>query len=318
MRQSCGLATRAYSSNGLSAALLATFVATGFEPNLATAQTIARRDTVIFELSKTIEEPTNFNWFFPTGRRDQGAQQSMWEPLLLLNYDTGELDPWLATDITSNNSQDVWTLTLRKDVRWSDATPLTADDVLFTVNMILESKNDVLPALEAVTLRAQVENVSSSGPLNVVFKLRKPNPRFALESFGGSILGSFLVMPAHIWKNQDPQTFTFSTPIGTGPYKLSQATKTKVTWLRDDNWWGVKAGFQHLPEPTQLIWQVFDNETKSKEALVANNLDAGREYTLSSFIDAKSSNTKIVGWDQNSSLAWNDPVCAPTRHQHAA
>ncbi|MEM7568101.1 MAG: hypothetical protein AAF321_12800, partial [Pseudomonadota bacterium] len=45
---------------------------------LAAAQDIGREDTVVFDLDRTITDPTNFNWFTPGTKREHGAHQSMW------------------------------------------------------------------------------------------------------------------------------------------------------------------------------------------------------------------------------------------------
>ncbi|MET4324457.1 peptide/nickel transport system substrate-binding protein [Bradyrhizobium sp. i1.15.2] len=290
------------------------------------AQAPVRKDIAVFDLTKSIDDPKNFNWFTRGTKREHGAHQAMWEPLFLLDYETGELEPWLAANpMTANGAQDVWTLTLRKDIKWSDGMPFTANDVKFTVEMARDY--DTLTAMEAATMRSQVESVAvtAAKPLEAVFKLRKPNPRFALENFGGSLFGSFLIMPAHIWKDaigkdalgkeRDPADFKFQNPIGTGPYKLKDATKTAATWVRDSNWWSLKGGTppfkKKLPEPLQLEWHVIDTEAQSKTELVSNDnkIDAAREFTLANFTDAKSQNPKIVGWDAAGPLAWNDP-CA--------
>ncbi|MFK4502882.1 peptide/nickel transport system substrate-binding protein [Bradyrhizobium japonicum] len=290
----------------------------------ASAQAPARTDVAIFDLARSIDDPKNFNWYTRGTKREHGAHQAMWEPLFLLDYETGKLEPWLATSpMTANAAQDVWTLTLRKDIKWSDGTPFTAADVKFTVDMVL--RYDGLTAMEAATLRSQVESVTvvAAKPLEAVFKLRKPNPRFALENFGGGLFGSFLIMPAHIWKDaigkdafgkeKNPADFKFSNPIGTGPYKLRDATEGAMTWVRDPNWWGIKGGAgafkKKLPDPLQLEWRWIDNEAKSKNEIIQGSIDASREFTLASFTDAKNQNAKIVGWDAASPLAWNDP-CA--------
>src|SRR5260370_40434775 len=101
--------------------------------------TVARADTVIFDVDATSDPaPTNFNLFLPSGTlRNQGAHQAMWEPLFILNYETGKIQPWLGTDFKANATQDVWTLSLRKGITWSDGVPFTADDVVFTVQMLV-------------------------------------------------------------------------------------------------------------------------------------------------------------------------------------
>ncbi|MCY4242513.1 MAG: ABC transporter substrate-binding protein, partial [Rhodobacter sp.] len=106
----------------------------------ALAQDVTREDTVIFDLDRTIKDPRNFNWMTPGTKRMHGAHQAMWEPLFILNYGTGELDPWLGTAITANDAGDVWTLELRDGVEWSDGEAFDADDVVFTVNLAMSNE----------------------------------------------------------------------------------------------------------------------------------------------------------------------------------
>lgn len=297
-----------------------------------------RSDAVIFDLAQPINAPDNFNWFFVddgsgarTPRREQGAHQAMWEPLFILDYSTGALEPWLAAaPMTVDATMKVWTLKLRERIEWSDGKPFTADDVVFTVNLALNENIDI-PAMEAVTLRSQVENAAKVDPLTVQFTLRRPNPRFALENFGAGRFGSFLIMPKHIWeKVKNPEkslaTYKFNPPVGTGPYKLKSADETQIVWELNDNWWGAKIDdvkdgpdsdtlpdkrirWRPLPEPKQLIWRHVADDFASKELIEANEIDAARPFTIEAFQEAKTKNPDIVGWDDASGLSWNDP-CA--------
>jgi peptide/nickel transport system substrate-binding protein len=290
----------------------------------ALAQAPARKDIAIFDLAKPIDDPKNFNWYTRGTKREHGAHQAMWEPLFLLDYETGKLEPWLAISMEQQDAKNKpleWTLILNKNAAWSDGKPFKADDVKFTVDMVL--KYDTLTAMEAATLRAQVKQVTKISDTELLFTLRRPNPRFKLENFGASLFGSFLIMPAHIWKDaigkdalgneKDPAKFKFSSPIGTGPYKLKDPTNASMTWVRDPNWWGIKGGAaafkRKLPDPLQLEWRSIDTEAKSKNEIIQSNIDASREFTLDNFTDAKNQNAKIVGWDAASPIAWNDP-CA--------
>ena len=101
-----------------------------------------RKETVIFDIDGgRVVAPDLWHPYLPTGaRRDQGFHQCMLEPLQILNYETGELTNWLAESFTSNSSLDVWTLKLRKGITWSDGKPMTADDVVFTVELAVEKR----------------------------------------------------------------------------------------------------------------------------------------------------------------------------------
>ena len=135
----------------------------------AFAQDVAREDTVIFDLDRTIQDPENFNWMTDGSgiRRMQGAHQTMWEPLFILNYSTGELEPWLGLEATSDDGGLTWTLTLREGVTWSDGEAFDADDVVFSVEMAMG--NEELTAREAATVRGQVASVEAVDPLTVRF-----------------------------------------------------------------------------------------------------------------------------------------------------
>ncbi|MEM1360813.1 MAG: ABC transporter substrate-binding protein [Pseudomonadota bacterium] len=277
---------------------------------MATAQDVAREDTVIFDLDRTIQDPENFNWMTDgTGiRRMHGAHQTMWEPLFILNYGTGELDPWLATEFEGNADSTEFTITLRDGVTWSDGEPFNADDVVFTVEMA--KANEELNAREVATLRDQVASVEKLDDLTVKFTLTNPNPRFVVENFGVRIFGSFLVMPEHIWAAQDnPATFAFNPPIGTGPYTFTSAASNRAIWDRNDDWWGAASGFQDLPEPRRVVFLESGGEESRAQLMATNQMDAAQNLSVGTFEAIKAQNPAAIAWYADYPYAVADP-CA--------
>ena len=268
----------------------------------------SRETTVIFDLDRTIKDPENFNPFTPGTKREHGAHQAMWEPLFILNYTTGELDPWLGTAFESNEDATEWTLSIREGVTWSDGEAFDADDVVFTVNMALE--NEELTEREAATIRDQVASVEKVDDLTVRFTLKDANPRFAVENFGNRIFGSFLVMPEHVWSAaENPATFAFFPPIGTGPYEYASGDTNRMTWTRRDGWWGAETGFMDMPAPEQLIWLETGGEESRAQLLATNQLDAGQNVTLGTFEAIQAQNPNVIAWEASLPYAWPDP-CA--------
>ena len=296
--------------NGL---LAASAIALALTASPALAQDVPREQTVIFDLDRTIADPTNFNWFTPGAyQRVQGAHQAMWEPLFILNYESGEIEPWLGISFEPNDTLDAWTLTLRDGVEWSDGEPFNADDVIFTINMLLGDETAALQ--EAANMQQWVESVEKIDDHTVQFNLVGANPRFPLDYFSVRIFGSLLIMPEHVWAGQDPETFKFydeeqGWPIGTGPYTFTTADTSRAVWDRNDDWWGAASGFMELPEPQRLIWLESGTEENRAQLLANNQLDAAQTVTLGAFEVIQAMNPAIIAWHGGMPFSWPDP-CA--------
>ena len=119
------------------------------------------------------------------------------EPLAILNYETGEIMPWLALGSSSNDSLDVWTLHLREGAEWSDGEAVDADDVVFTFEMLLNPENAGL--WRAPNVQTWLESVETIDAQTVQFNLKTPNPRFGLDFLTLKLGFNILIMPEHIW-----------------------------------------------------------------------------------------------------------------------
>lgn len=274
----------------------------------AGAQDVPREDTLILDIDRTISTPDNFNWFTPGVKRQHGAHQLMWEPLFIGNFATGGIDPWLATGFEANDDNTVYTISLREGVEWSDGEAFDADDFVFTANMVLG--NDNLSEREAAAFRAQVESVEKIDDLTVQINLSNANPRFVSEILAVRTFGTFLVMPEHIWSEvEDPATFAFSEPVGTGPYTLNSAATNRAIWDRNDDWWGAKTGFEDLPAPQRVIVLETGGEENRAQLIATNQIDVAHTVTLGTFEAIRFQNPNVISWEADLPYAWPDP-CA--------
>jgi peptide/nickel transport system substrate-binding protein len=296
----------------------ATPVAEALTPTPAEAVPAAeaeRRKTVIFDIDGgRVVDPELWNPFVPGSRRDHGYHQAVLEPLFILNYTTGQLVPWLGESMEANETLDVWTLKLREGVKWSDGEDFNADDVVFTYQMLL----DHAPELSySAGLSEWLDRVEKVDDLTVRFTLKKPNPRFQLDWVSVKAWGNICIMPEHIWKDQDPLTFKFydptkGWPVGTGPYKLVSVSPTEFVYLRDDNWWGAKAGFKPLPKPEKLIWTWAGPEETRAALMAEGKLDSLMDITLGTFLALKERNPNVIAWYKDKPYAWVPDPCVRT------
>jgi peptide/nickel transport system substrate-binding protein len=279
----------------------------------AVAQDVAREDTVIFDIDGVegaLAAFDNFNTMIPGGRGNQGLGQAVREPLFILNYETGEIQPWLAESFVPNDEQTVWTLNLREGAEWADGEAFNADDVVFTIQMRLDDATQALGG--AANMQKWVDTVEKVDDYTVVFNLKAPNPRFQLDYFSVRIGGDPYILPEHVRGDKDPFTFNDydpeqGWPLGTGPYTLTSATETDFIYDRNDEWWGAKTGVFHLPEPLRLIWIVTGNDQIRSTLAVDNEVDSIMDVTRGAFEAMQSQNPNIISWFSDVPYVWLDP-----------
>jgi len=130
---------------------------------------------------------------------------------------TGVLTPVLAESYTISADGKSYTFVLRKNVKFTDDTPITADDVVFTVK---KAQDPALKSPEYANWSGV--NVVAVDQRTIRFTLSKPYAPF----LGLTTLG---VLPAHLWQNIGDAEFPFSAletnPVGTGPFKVSGVSR---------------------------------------------------------------------------------------------
>ncbi|MCY3936446.1 MAG: ABC transporter substrate-binding protein [Chloroflexi bacterium] len=270
---------------------------------------VPREATVIFEnIEGRVAIPDNMNPYISGQYLDWGMWQATQEALFYLNYETGEVMPWLSSGYTFNDDNSEVTISIRDGVKWADGTPFTAHDVVFTINMLKDN-----PELQySFDMQQWVADISAPDDSTVVMTLTRPNPRFIVNYFSVRIWDTILVAPKHIWENVDPTTFNnfdleAGLPMGTGAYRLVRSTETEQVFDRLDNWWAAETGFHPMPAPERAIWLAAPSE-ELRAAMMANNeLDAGWIFNRSSFEVAQSRNPNIVGWTEDLPYAYLDP-----------
>jgi len=241
----------------------------------------------------------------------RSGYQVVMEPLLYYNaYNTdavcgpagipckgGEM-PWLATAYKFSTDFKQVVVNIRKGVEWSDGQPFTANDVVFTVNML----KDNAPKLGWSTdMKQWVKEVTALDDLTVQFTLTDANPRFMFSYFTFHQDVGVEIVPEHIFKGQDATKFTNfdlakGWPIVTGPYKMVYSDPQQKIWDRRDDWWGAKTGFHALPAPLRMIFLPGYDEAKQVEMLINNEVDVALSMQLGNIKAAMDRNPKIASW----------------------
>jgi len=131
--------------------------------------------------------------------------------------ENGELIPDLASGYTIDAEQKVYTFELRNNLHWHDGAPLTADDVIFTINSIQNSdyKSPLRSSFNGVVAKKINDRT-------VQFILNQPFPAFLSVLTVG-------IIPEHLWYSIPAFGAALAElnvkPVGSGPYKFKSLTR---------------------------------------------------------------------------------------------
>jgi len=189
------------------------------------------------------------------------AGSNIFETLLQYNKDTLELEPFIAEryDVSEDGLQ--ITFTLRDDVHFSDGTPLTVDDVIFTYETIVN------PEIDAAVLAGFLRDVDRA------IRLDDRRVRFILKRryyFALTTLGGLPILPRHIYAFDDPQQFNkrVSDPVGSGPYVFDHWTVGhEIVLRRNENYWGPR------PRLERIVYRFITNDVAAIQTLREGKID---------------------------------------------
>jgi len=224
----------------------------------------------------------------------EGTLPATKEPLIMFTVLTGKYEPWLATSWEYNADNTEITLHLRDGVKWSDGQPFTADDVVFTMNMLRDNADKMTHLADLPTYLKEAVKIDD---MTVKIVLKTANPAYwatTLTTNHGPVM-----LPAHIWKDQDPTTFTDfdiakGWPVGTGPYKLVFASpQQKVYDLRKD-WWAAATGFKPLPKVERIIYLPSQDESQAAQLIIQNQIDMAPILQVSTLKTVFAQNPKVI------------------------
>ena len=179
----------------------------------------------------------------------------IYEGLTVWNAIKGELVPWLAESWEWSEDNLQLTYTLRDGVTWSDGTPFTANDVVFTWNAIKD--NPGLPGNGAQTALPYLTSIQAGGsatPGASPEASPMASPAASPTAGGGNTvvftfsevhtvvladMGQQVIAPAHIFSEvADLTTFTNETPVGTGPFtEVARFENQIFELLANPNYW---------------------------------------------------------------------------------
>jgi peptide/nickel transport system substrate-binding protein len=224
----------------------------------------------------------------------------VYEPLeyvdILAKSSSSQTTPWLAASSKWSHGYKTLTFTMRSGVKWSDGTPLTAADVAYTFNAMKSDKGIDLNALWT----------ADGGPLtSVIAKGSTVTSSFksASQPYFYYVADQTPIVPEHIWSKLSQSklaSYTDTSPVGSGPYKVSGCTGQNIKYLANTSYWQSKPGHV-VPAVEEVDYPSFLSNTSANLELSNGQAQWGGQYVpnIASF---------YVNKDKAANHYWFPPV----------
>jgi len=198
----------------------------------------------------------NFNPFIDGARG--GTRGMIYETLLFYNQGkANDIRPWLADKYEVAADGKSVTFNLHPGIKWTDGQPFTADDVVFTYELLKKYPQANLRGLPIAGAK-KIDDLTAEVDLT--------RPGFADMWY---LAGQTVIVAEHIWKNiADPTKDQNENPVGTGAFKLTQFSTQSYTLSKNDQYW--QPG---KPKLNSLRFVSYNGNTAALTALNAGKID---------------------------------------------
>jgi len=176
------------------------------------------------------QSPKSLNYYLDNSFQAAEIFGKLYETLLSANPITLEDEPGIAKKWSISDDKLTFTFYLDETARWSDGKPITAHDVRWTYDAIVNPKHLTGPHKLSMERFHPPEVLDK---LTIRFKAKTVH----WKNLGAA--GGFQILPRHAFGALDFNKINFEFPVVSGPYRIGQISEGLfITMERRKNWWG--------------------------------------------------------------------------------
>ncbi len=234
--------------------------------------------------------PKSFNYVLDNNVISSAIFEGMFETLLSSDPVTLEEVPGLAERWEISEDKKQFTFHISPKAAWSDGTPVTADDVVYTLEAI-QNPEHITGALKMF-----LKHVKS------VEKLSERTVRFTVSQVHWKNLlacGGFPILPKHWWEAQENfNEISFEFPVVSGPYRLGEIKEPSSLELvkREDYWNADSPRNQRLGNFGTIEYRFYPTREVAYEAFKKGEFDQFPVYTSSRWMRETSGERFEKNW----------------------
>lgn len=197
-----------------------------------------------------------------------GVHAAVYESLVYYNSKTFKVEPQLATSWREVSPTQL-RFTLRSGVKFSDGSPLTADDVVFSLGRAMARTSNYAVYTQGIDRAVKVNDNT------VDVMLKGPNPVLLNQMTELRIMSKAWAEKNKSLEPKDirtkDETFAHRNAMGTGPYMVqSWQPEQKLVLVKNPNWWGWKDAVTNV---TEIVYTPIKSEATRVAALLSGEVD---------------------------------------------
>jgi len=262
----------------LTALIVASAVSPAFAANVPSGAQLASTQEIVRHIK---DEPASLDPMKAVGLPEIQVMRDLFEGLT--NQDAyGKIVPGVALSWSSNDNK-TWMFTLRKDARWSNGEPVTAQDFVYSWQRLVEPKNSSpfawfaalsgIENAEAITkgqMSADKLGVTATDATHLKVTLSRPVPWFP------SMVANAAMYPVSkqvIEKEGDSWTSPGKL-VGNGAYQLQdRVVNEKIVLVRNANYWDDQKSVL-----TKVTFIPINEESSATKRYRANDIDITESF----------------------------------------
>lgn len=227
---------------------------------------------------------TNQNNAMAIAGSASGYRTIMFETLYMYNPLDGSLTGLLADgDYQWNADQTEMTVKIKSAAKWSDGTPVTANDVKRTFDIGVQIGNGT-----GTGNKAYISEIVAQDDSTVVIKAATENgvpknPLKLLDFLSGTPIAQSAWIDKVVERNNNDSVAILNDAgedvVWSGPYTKYYSDDQKVVFIRDDNYWGQDASmWGKLPAPKYIAHTIYADNPAGENALKAGEVDVCQQF----------------------------------------
>lgn len=228
------------------------------EPAVSTGKPVSG-GTVVRRIES---ECKTLNWVLYTTVYENHVMRHLYDPLIDFDQELA-YTPVLARSWSVSDDHLRITVVLRDDIHWHDGEPITAADVKFTMDKVLDP---AVPALNKAGYFSKLDHVEVPDDHTVIFVWKEP---YAPSLYA---ISQIWPIPEHVYGQGDFLTNPANRkPVGSGPFRFEDwRTSQYISLVRYDDYHGKKAYLD------RIIFKVVEDDAVALNMLKAGELDEMR------------------------------------------